>query len=266
MILPLAVGNLREFWAEKQPSSVESCWYLQQMSGLPNALSYIHNDFVAQDSRPMIGYHFDLKPENVLFEAESPLGLSRFVLSDFGVSHFQSEGTEHDLPPHPGTGTYEPLECHLDLAQSRAYDIWSLGCIFLECAARLSRGSSAIDAFAEDRLQDARSSGNSLIDDYFFTLDYDEKFMPTRAVTRTSVTKWIEDLERDPNCSKAMTEVLHLIQRGLLQVNPNERLKAKHLSERLAQIATLDSSGDVRSEPQSMANEESESRIVATED
>ena len=266
MIFPLAEGNLREFWAQKQPSSVESRWYLQQMSGLASALSYIHNDFVAQDSRPMIGVHFDLKPENLLFEAESPSGLSRFVLSDFGVSHFQSKGTEHDLPSHPGTGTYEPPECQLDLPQSRAYDIWSLGCIFLECAAWLMRGSSAIDAFAEDRLQDARASGNSLIDDCFFTLEYDETFIPTRAVTRAAVTKWIEDLERDPNCSKAMTEVLHLIQRGPLQVDQNKRLTAKYLSERLAQITTLDCSGDVRSEPQSMANEESESRIVGIED
>ncbi|KAL9607071.1 MAG: hypothetical protein Q9167_007979 [Letrouitia subvulpina] len=266
MLFPLAKENLREFWAREKPFSVESHWLLEQMSGIASALSHIHNDVVNQDSRPMVGYHFDLKPTNILVEAEVSSGPGRWVISDFSNSYFQSKGTEQDLPSHPGTGTYEPPECQLDLPQSRAYDIWSLGCVFMECLAWAIRGPSAIDSFADDRLQDMRISRSSLIDDCFFTLEYDKMLIPTRAVTRAAVTRWIDHLEGDPNCSKAMTRLLHLVQRNLLQVDQTKRLTAKHLSKRLAEIVASDFNSDVLPEPQSMTHEESESRVMELKD
>ncbi len=263
MILPLAEENLRQFWAHEKPSSAASPWYLQQMAGIATALSYLHNDLLAQDSRPMSGYHMDLKPENILIDH------GRFVLSDFGSSHIQPKESRQELPPHPGLGTYEPPECQLDLPQSQAYDIWSLGCIFLECTAWLMKGSSAIDAFAEDRLNDVERSGNSFKDDYFFTLELNESFTPVRARTRPAVIQWIRDLQRDPNCTEAIPMLLQLIEDGLLQVDQSERLKATHLSQRLELIhksAKEYFKEHVDSGPSSISQANSEARVTEIED
>ena len=203
------------------------------MTGIANALSYLHNGLLAQDSRPMRGYHMDIKPENILIYADASSIHRSWKISDFGASYLQLRESSQELPPHPGLGTYEPPECQLDLPQSQAYDLWSLGCIFLECTAWLMKGSRAIDDFAEDRLHDVELSGNVFKDDYFFTLEFDESFTPVRAMTRPAVTKWIRALERDPKCSEAISGLLHLIESGLLQVDQTKRLKASYLSQRL---------------------------------
>ena len=234
MILPLAEKNLRQFWAHTNPSSVESCWYLGQIGGLGAALAYLHNDLLTQDSRPLSCCHLDIKPENILVFQSDSGAETIWKISDFGSSYLQE--SRKDLPPHPGHGTYEPPECQLDLPQSQAYDIWSLGCTFLECVAWLMKGSDAIDAFAEDRLNDMEVSGNTFKGDYFFTLELDKSFEPLRATTRHAVLQWIRDLERDPNCSEAISALLSLIKNGLLQVDQSRRLKASYLSQRLELI------------------------------
>ena len=178
----------------------------------------------------------DIKPENILIETDASSTNRDWKLSDFGSSYLLPKESRQELPPHPGLGTYEPPECQLGLPQSQAYDIWSLGCIFLECTAWSLKGSGAIDAFAEDRLNDVEVSGNIFKDDYFFTVELDTSFTPLRATTRPAVLRWIEDLERDPKCSEAIGELLNLIKTGLLQADQSKRLKARHLSKRLELI------------------------------
>lgn len=206
------------------------------MTGIAAALSHLHNDLLAQDSRPLSGYHLDIKPENILICVDAFSSRGIWKLSDFGSSYLRPKESRKELPPHPGLGTYEPPECQLNLPQSQAYDLWSLGCIFLECTAWLIKGSDAIDEFAEDRLNDVKVSGTMFKDDYFFTLEFNESSTPVRAVTRPAVIKWIRALERNPRCNEKISELLYLIESGLLQVDQTERLKANYLSERLQLI------------------------------
>ena len=236
IIFPLAEGNLREFWANTILSSVKSPWCLQQMAGIADGLSYLHDFPLALDSRYMSVCHMDMKPENVLIFTDASSAHTLWKISDFGASYLRPKDSKQELPPHPGLGTYEPPECQLDIRPSQAYDLWSLGCIFLECAAWLMNGSGAIDDFAEDRLNDLEVSGNKFKDDYFFTLEFDESYMPVRAMTRPAVIKWIRALKSDPKCSEAISELLHLIESGLLQVDQSKRLTASYLSQRLEVI------------------------------
>ena len=178
----------------------------------------------------------DIKPENILICADAFSGFGIWKISDFGASYLHPKESKQELSPHPGLGTYEPPECQLDLPQTQAYDLWSLGCIFLECTAWLMIGSDAIDKFAEDRLNDVKVSGNMFKDDYFFTLEFNESSTPVRAMTRPAVIKWIRALESDPNCNEAVSGLLHLIENGLLQVDQSKRLKANYLSQRLELI------------------------------
>lgn len=237
MILPLAKENLRQFWAHSNPSAVLSGWCLDQMAGVAIALSFLHNDLLGQDSRPMSGYHMDLKPENILiFETDSSATQSVWKLSDFGSSQFRPKDCRQKLPPHPGLGTYEPPECQLDLPQSQAYDMWSLGCVFFECTIFLIKGSDAIEAFAEDRLNDVEVCDTIFKDDYFLTMEFNESEKPMKATLRPAVIRWIRDLQRNPDCNEAISGLLHLIQGALLQVDQSRRIKACHVSQRLELI------------------------------
>lgn len=260
IIFPLAEENLRQFWANTTPSSVTSHWYLQQMTGIATALDYLHNDLLAQDSSPLSGYHHDIKPENILVFVDGS-SAHRFKISDFGASYLYPKESRQELPPHPGLGTYEPPECQLDLPQSQAYDVWSLGCIFLECLTWLMKGSSAIEDFAEDRLNDVEICGNMFKDDYFFTLEFNESYTPVRAMTRPAVIKWIRALERDAKCIEAIPGLLHLIENGLLQVDQSKRLQARILSQRLELIQRVP-----KSEPQPISQENPEPRVMEIED
>ena len=265
MIFPLADQNLRQFWANTTPSSVSPHEIIQQMSNIANALSHLHNNLSTQDSRPMIGYHFDLKPANILIDSSLSSASPQWVISDFGASYLRPKDSRQELPPHPGLGTYEPPECQLDLPQSQAYDIWSLGCIFLECAAWLMKGSGAIDAFAEDRLNDVEVSGNVFKDDYFFTLEFDKSFTPVKAMTRPAVIKWIRDLERDPKCSEAISGLLHLIEDGLLQVDQSKRFKSSSLSQKLQLIHSF-AKHPLHSGHQLSLQDTSEARVTKIEE
>ena len=265
IIFPLAEEDLRQFWANTTPSSIISDWCFQEMVNIANALSYLHNDIMTQDSRPMKGYHMDLKPENILMFKDSSSGRKHWKISDFGYSYLLPGESKQELPPHPGLGTYEPPECQLNLPQSRASDIWSLACVFLECVAWSIKGSGAIDAFAEDRLTDVEVSGNMFKDDYFFTLEYNESFTPVKATTRPAVIKWIRDLARDPKCDEALLSLLDLIEYGLLQVDQSKRLEAKNLGRRLQLIYdTAKRRPDSQSQPN--LQEASEAQVMELEE
>ena len=236
MIFPLAEEDLRHFWEHTKPSSIRKDWYIEQMTGIASALSYLHTGVVAKDSRPMRGYHMDLKPENILIIRDASTDTSSWKLSDFGSSYLHPMDLETDLPPHAGLGTYEPPECQLDLPTSQASDIWSLGCIFTECVIWLLRGSVAIDTFAEDRLKDAETSSNIIRDDCFFTLKYDKSVAPIGAMVRPAVLRWLDLLERNPSCDPTTNQLLFIISHRLLRTTIVERLNAGDLSSSLEKI------------------------------
>lgn len=240
MIFPLAEENLRQFWARSNSSLAMSHWCLKQMMGLAQALSFIHNDLETKDSRPVIGCHMDLKPENILILKDNDTSKMIWKISDFGVSIIRPKASRLKLPPNLGVGTYEPPECQLDQPLSPSYDIWSLGCIFLECAIWMIKGSDAIVTFAEDRLSDVSISGIDLSidfrDDHFFTLISNEPSKPLTAITRPAVVKCIDDLAHDPKCNEAISSLLALVKYGQLQVNQSKRLEAYRLSQRLQLI------------------------------
>ena len=235
------------------------------MTGIATGLSHLHNDLLAQDLSPLSGYHLDIKPENILIYADAFSGCGTWKLSDFGSSYLYPQDSRQELPPHPGLGTYEPPECQLNLPQSQAYDLWSLGCIFLECTAWLIKGSDAIAEFAEDRLNDVKVSGNMFKDDYFFTLEFNESSTPVRALTRPAVIRWIRALEPNSKGNEAISELLHLIENGLLQVDQSKRLKAYYLSHRLELIQQTAQRG-FEPASQSIPQGTPEAHVMAIED
>ena len=253
IILPLAEADLRHFWAATEPASIELSWCLQEMAGMTEALSHIHNSTLTRDFRPLHGFHMDLKPKNILIMKDEVSGHRSWNICDFSLSCFYLKDTDKKVSTKSGPGTYEPPERPLERPQSQASDIWSLGCVFAECVSWLIRGSSAIDDFAEARLNDLQTLSSNFRDDHFFSLNFDNSLDPVGAVVRPAVKTWFRELENDPKCHEPIRQLLHLIEHSILVADPKQRLNAKELHVLLKIIAddaikarqSLEPSGEV---------------------
>lgn len=150
MIFPWALGNLAEFW-EKNPSNPASrddlCWFIQQCEGLARGLCKVHRndswppengsfgDASLVDSRNR-GRHGDIKPENILWFKDEKASQAHLVVADFTLMRFHSmDSVDYTEARKVGfSQTYYPPEVDAGwyTSVSQTYDIWTLGCVYLE--------------------------------------------------------------------------------------------------------------------------------------
>ena len=102
------------------------------------------------------GRHGDIKPQNILWYSENRDGssLGTLKLADFGQAELNSQWSRSkhrgDLAHSP---TYRAPEFDIPPYITHAsYDIWSLGCVYLESVAWMIRGYNAVKEFAESRV------------------------------------------------------------------------------------------------------------------
>jgi serine/threonine protein kinase len=268
LMFPYANANLRRYWEDHPTPGFDRhtvLWSLKQMSGIASGLQLIHDFRVTvplsvpgagtidirlgkgkglgqlkvQKGEQWFGRHGDIKPENVLWFARDqysphphPMGVLQ--IADFGLGRFHGRDSRSGVNPETiiSSPTYEPPECKMHLPVSRAYDIWSLGCIYLEFITWVLRGSPAIDAFADFRGRDATDTG--INDDNFFTIVNEEGTL--KANVREGVLAWSEQLHADKNCSKLIHDLLDLTMSELLVIESADRSKASWLCYRLREF------------------------------
>lgn len=103
------------------------------------------------------GRHGDISPRNILWydnedQSESTLG-GTLKLSDFGEAELNSTFSKTRKEDVAATMTYRAPECDfLPRKIRQSYDIWSLGCVFLELVTWMLGGADALEAFASQRL------------------------------------------------------------------------------------------------------------------
>ncbi|KAK1992798.1 HET-domain-containing protein [Colletotrichum falcatum] len=150
-------GDLYQFWARHKKSplaQVDLEWVTYQLTGLFSALEELSSSKWR---------HGDLKPENILLFVDH--GNTTLQIADLGLSKFHNYATKirkaanmpTDTPP--GTSRYEPPEedenrkksqkkgSETYETRSRAYDIWSMGCVVLELFIWLTYGYTTVDEF-----------------------------------------------------------------------------------------------------------------------
>jgi serine/threonine protein kinase len=171
-----AKSDLLRFWMKISPvlplkrDNLE--WMIRQCRGIADGLQHIHD--YQMSNPPMKGFHShlkgdtaasiqifgrhgDIKPENVLLYKNNNDSSDRGVLkiTDFGLARFHSEKTRSNIRKSrlvATTPTYRPPECDMDDGKiSRSFDIWSLGCVFLEFIAWHLGGWPSLNAFAQSR-------------------------------------------------------------------------------------------------------------------
>lgn len=190
MIFPWADKNLRDYW-EYDPRPANNydtiLWSMTQCSGIAEALRKIHySQFQRQrDNRnvlnmPRMGRHGDIKPENILwFPPETGMRVKNqgiLALSDFGLARFHRVESAHRLYYRElaASPTYRAPESDLNGFISPSWDIWTLGCVYLEFLIWYLQGWAAVDKFSEHRLE--CDSAPYAQEDKYFTLDEKAEF------------------------------------------------------------------------------------------
>jgi serine/threonine protein kinase len=256
LMFPYADANLRTYWDDRKTPSFDRAtvlWSLRQMTGIANALLLIHNFSVTipldidgpgqvrvqndvelrvRKGEELYGRHGDLKPENILwFKESAEINDENGILqiADFGLGRFHGRDSRSKDDPYTvqSSPTYEPPECKLRRPVSRAYDMWSLGCLYLEFITWLLMGSAEIEGFSEFRGKLATSTG--IDDDNFFTI-ITGPVGARDAVVREQVVDWVRKLHEHEKCSNLIHNLLELIMERLLVVDSKERINATLLN------------------------------------
>ncbi|KAG8530715.1 uncharacterized protein KY384_004072 [Bacidia gigantensis] len=223
IIFPLADCNLKQYMEKRDfpiNSRVEQSWLLEQLCGISSALQYIH-DF------PVTPWHHNIKPDNILYfwAEDSPHGV--FKISDWNfpfakVLNNTWRGKVHNLSRPPA---YEPPEIMLEEGVSRPYDVWSLGCVFLEVLIWAVWDFEHVKKFRDSRLAKRDGSKSVLIDDGFW-----QNTVRDKIILRSSVIQHIEALDRNlqKNEVKAFQKVLDVV-RKMLEVQHEDRISAREI-------------------------------------
>lgn len=233
-------GNLRDFW-KKDPTdyAATSGWMLEQMTGLCGALASL----AAKNCR-----HSDLKPENILhFFDNTKRGTLK--ITDVGLSKFhilvtsrRPDGTtaKHtterycppEFDPQHSERRRQLVEGTGDGKLSRRFDIWSLGCVFVEFLIWAVLGQKRLKEYETEMgplrrfwefkngSKDGSKGGNKS-----YHLSPEAK-------------DWIEKLKEKIN-HPVLNEVLKLIEKEMLLTNWDRRLTASEVHARMNAILDL---------------------------
>ncbi|KAI9666437.1 MAG: hypothetical protein M1821_004373 [Bathelium mastoideum] len=241
IVFPRASTNLdkylrdRAFGAEQQregPFEHSPVW--NQLCGITEALSQIHSFGTAARKRTditeeerLIGYHFDIKDANILVERSGD-----WVISDFGQATFKNVErggtTTRVLNNQGGTDAYAPPEFNLSFEKlGRSFDIWSLGCIFLEVVSFVVRGYDGLVKDGEnaglDHVRHTKTNHGPRREDHRF---YTEGRKQGSYVVKRGIKKFMGDLEnhlqpRSPKAKQLLKDFLGLVDRMLNPIAGN---------------------------------------------
>lgn len=266
LIFPCAEANLRTYWNSVRLGNwnEETCiWSLKQLYGLVDGLRAIHVSEIenlihpppdsvvsnrltttsvarAQGAQGLrvkavnekrFGRHGDLKPENIMRLQDGTLQITDFGLGRF---HRLESRARADSLLINGSTTYSPPELAVDGGLiSRAYDIWSLGCIFLEFITWLMEGAEGLEKFTAQRLAPA---DNGDLDDIYYSVELSEVGKRVNVYLRSGVTEWIHHLRSNSHHSEMVLDFLEIIENEMLVIQPKSRISAENLTRKMSEI------------------------------
>ncbi|KAI1105656.1 protein kinase [Jackrogersella minutella] len=258
LLFDWAEGNLKDFWREngdlvRNNSHCE--WISQQFHEICLALQCVHNErdrnlkFIEKNNlqmnlhgRPvdfhsLYGRHGDIKPDNFLwFRPGNPPGL--LALSDFGLGRLHTQVSRSNQNPGdiPRTSTYIAPEFDLsDGKVSRASDIFSLGCVFLEHITWFLLGfESVIEDFPNRRMD--KDILPNFKADKFFMVEVDEHGKTKNPTLKSQVRDWIQKLQHHEKCSWYLYQLLEIIRDSMLEPDRKKRIDIACLAKKMEDL------------------------------
>ncbi|OHE95973.1 serine/threonine protein kinase [Colletotrichum orchidophilum] len=160
-------------------------WMIEQCYYIADALATVHG----YDSREgghssEAQLHLDIKPENIVCFGKPRNGNISYELklTDFGLSKPFDRGSPQRPRQKAETKTYRPPERDLEGTKvDEMFDIWCLGCLFLDFITWALEGSGGVERFRESRLQEMDE------------VDVDLEFGPVQEDTffKKRVQRWV---------------------------------------------------------------------------
>ncbi|KAF2120730.1 hypothetical protein BDV96DRAFT_484564 [Lophiotrema nucula] len=239
-----AEGDLFRYWKEIEPTPQLNYknifWIADQCAGIADGLSILHTGLAmgmtaAGEEDRQYGRHGDINPGNILWFGENlknPTGFHGCLqISDFGQAELNSRLSRSQRRSVANTLTYRPPECDIEpKIINQYYDIWCLGCVYLEFLAWALGGEKLLSEFVTRRVsRDVVLLANS---DTFFQIHKDGLEQAV-AVVKPAVVEFIEVLHCHENCTNYFHEFLDVIKHEILIIDPHSRLTCKGIHNRL---------------------------------
>jgi hypothetical protein len=213
-----ADADLQEYWRSRRPKpSMDGrmvCWIARQCLGIASGIEKIHSSSTNKAARPgnvpansemaaedstrndrLYGRHGDIKPRNILWFKDTldEDGMGTLVITDFGVAemnskHSRSRKSNRDIA---FSRTYCAPEAHISGWEiRRSYDIWTLGCLYLEFLTWLLGGWQLVAKFARDRAKPEKAfpKEKEVNFDWFFELELEPSGLIVGARVKGEVT------------------------------------------------------------------------------
>ncbi|KAH7020514.1 hypothetical protein EDB80DRAFT_677438 [Ilyonectria destructans] len=256
LLFEWAEGNLKELWERRtvihSPSAER--WAAQQCHGISTAIKRIHgvtSGEMENDEAPALspnaegdkryGRHGDIKPQNILWFTNPEDDKALLVVSDLGLTRYHSHLSRSAVYRVDGfTSTYYPPELAMKRRLGQGYDIWSLGCVYLEFCTWYLEGVEAVEAFELKRLNDDMSLLRGVKEDKYFNItrsyEWGSEHNNGRPVVKEVVQKWIDRLINLDSGTAFTQQLLHLIKTQMLIVDPTERARIGQVCTELATI------------------------------
>ncbi|UQC87904.1 protein kinase [Colletotrichum lupini] len=256
-LFPWAECDLVKYWEiHSEPDMGEDLvrWVARQTAGMAAGLARIHEYPGKVDGNTenavKYGRHGDIKPDNILWFRSSMGDPGRLVISDFGLGVFNSKRSRSNIPNNSGIGrtpTYRPPECDIEGAMiSRSWDIWTLGCVYVEFVTWLLGGWELSEDFAEYRMTRSSIWGQEFKSDIYFDIvqvvriasDDDTSLRSMGAMVKPNVTRWFDGLHNHRDCTQYTHDLLKFVQNRMLIVESAVRKRAtcKEVFEELRRI------------------------------
>ncbi|KAK3368273.1 hypothetical protein B0H63DRAFT_74217 [Podospora didyma] len=262
LIFHWADADMLRYWKDENPmptmDAVTVRWFARQCRGIANGIAAIHqhvsNPLATQGREKggaeqpgdpgdrkndgLYGRHGDIKPRNILWfkDPADPKSRGTFVITDFGIAEMSSRGTRSGKPNRnlQFTLTYCAPESHIPGGEiSRSYDIWTLGCLYLEFLTWLLGGWKLVQQFANGRQKPERFiSSDDVCLDVFFELETSGEAI-TGAKVKQEVTDFIANLHLHPACTDYIHDFLNLIQEEMLIVETREPKRYRFTSQQV---------------------------------
>jgi serine/threonine protein kinase len=143
------------------------------------------------------GRHGDINPQNILWfndDLTDSMVSTRDLrgvlkIADFGTVEMNSLFSKSGPRDVANTMTYRPPECDsADRTIRQSFDIWCLGCVFLEFATWMLGGDALVKHFAQQRKSRDPAYSNDKTDTYF-ELTWNKDTRKTQARVKPSVVE-----------------------------------------------------------------------------
>ncbi|KAI1120764.1 kinase-like domain-containing protein [Nemania abortiva] len=238
-----ADGTLWDYWnmypKGRDDAMVDSVWLAEQCLGLATAVKRIHGlatwqkerrknssslGVTTEDEREW-GRHGDIKPHNILWFSSYRKEGCLLVLSDLGLTRYHSSVTRSRVSPTSLDGCtelYRPPE--MDMPGDHVcpkYDVWSLGCVFLELCTWWLRGLKSVKDFESQRA--TPDSPDEIFEEpKYFSITTTNGYVKPPQV-KGAVLKWIKELRSCAKDDLFAEEMLDLIENEMLIVDKRSR-------------------------------------------